>query len=245
MKKNIYFCNVNLDVSHFNQNKEMIKKLLVVIMFAATVVACSDKKKEKAEEPNFIGVEALIERADELLALEEVTLVGKLDACPVSQEAVVLIGKGAFVQVVLAEGVSCDEFLGKAAQVTGKLSFVELTEECIAAMEEKFEEAKAACAEKCAKKAEEEKTCADSEEAKKCCKEKEKSCTELKVGDKFYTLTATKIEKFECPKAGKCCGDEKACEKKEGEKCCKEKTETEKTCAENETAEATEEKIEE
>jgi hypothetical protein len=234
---------VDLAVSHFNLNKEMIKKLLVVITFAALVVACGDKKKNNVEEPKIFGVEALIESEN------EVTLIGKLGICPVSQEDVVLAGKGAFVKVVLAEGVELDETLiGGGASVTGTLSAIVLDEEAIAELEARFAEVKEKC---CAKKAAEEgaenaepKKCCKEKEGEKCCKDKEgkeKSCCSApKLGDKIFILTATKIEKFECPNKGKCCKEgEKSCEKKDGEKCCKEKEDA-KCCekkAEEKTAE--------
>jgi hypothetical protein len=203
----------------------MIKKLLVVMTLVTVIVACGDKKKDSTEAPKFAGVAALVESADSLLALDEVTLVGKLAICPVSQEDVVLVGKGAFVKVALGEGVALDEtLLDNAAAVTGKLSFVELDEAAIAELEAKCAEVK----ETCAKKAEEVATEGNATaEPKKCCAEKEgKSCCSApKVGDKIFTLTATKIEKFECPNKDKCCkdGEKKCCEKKEGEKCCKDK----------------------
>ncbi|MDR2651981.1 MAG: hypothetical protein LBC68_06655 [Prevotellaceae bacterium] len=188
----------------------MIKKLFVVITLATVVIACGDKKKDNTEAPKYVGVEALVESADSLVALDEVTLVGKLGLCPVSKEDVVLAGKGTLVKVVPAEGVTVDELLyGKAVAVTGKLSVEELDSVAVAALEAKLAEVKAACEQAKA----EDKDAATTEETKSCCaKEEGKSCcSKPKVGDKVYTVTVTKVEEFVCPeKDDKCC-------KKEGE----------------------------
>ncbi|MDR1983571.1 MAG: hypothetical protein LBQ28_01930 [Prevotellaceae bacterium] len=191
----------------------MIKKLLVVITLAAVVVACGDKKKDNTEQPKFVGVEALVESADSLVALDEVTLVGKLGLCPLTKEDVVLAGKGTLVKVVPAEGVIVDTLLfGGAAAVTGKLSFEVLDSATVAELEAKLAECKAACT-----KAKEEvevketETTENAEVKKGCCAKEEKSCCSApKAGDKVFTITVVKVEKFECPNKDKCC--------KEGEK---------------------------
>ena len=222
----------------------MIKKLLVVITLVAVVAACGDKKKDNTEAQKFVCVDALNEDADALLALDEVTLVGKLAKCPITDDGVVLVGKGAFIGIVPAEGVEVDKtLLCNAVSVTGKLSVTEWDADAIAALEAKCAEAKAACT----KHAEENPA---TEETKKCCAEKEKEgktccsagkeegktcCSAPKVGDKFYVLTVTKIEKFECPDKEKCCKGkegEKCCKGKEGEKACGEK----KACCEEKKA---------
>jgi hypothetical protein len=194
----------------------MIKKLLVVITLATVVIACGDKKKDNTKAPKHVGVEALVESADSLVALDEVTLVGKLGLCPVSKEDVVLAGKGASVKVVFAEGVNVDTLLfGKHVAVTGKLSVAVLDSAAIAALESKLVEHKADC-----KKAKEEQKVEteqvkDAEaEAKGCCaKEEGKSCCSApKAGDKLYTVKVTKVEEFSCPEK-----DDK-CSKKEEEK---------------------------
>ncbi|MDR0754463.1 MAG: hypothetical protein LBF04_03650 [Prevotellaceae bacterium] len=188
----------------------MIKKLLVVITLATVVIACGDKKKDNKETPK-VCVEALAESADSLVALDEVTLVGKLGLCPVSNEDVVLAGKGALVKVVPAEGVNVDTLLfGKPVAVTGKLSVEVLDSAAVAVLEANVAEKKAAC-----EKAKEEKKVENAEaETKSCCAKKEGKtcCSAPKAGDKLYTVTVTKIEAFECPEK-----DEKSCEK-EGEK---------------------------
>jgi hypothetical protein len=184
----------------------MIKKLLVVITLATVVIACGDKKKDNTDASNYVSVANLVENADSLLNLAEVTLVGKLEGvCPVSGNLLVKGANGAFVQLVLAEGVSVDSLLfGGAVAVTGKLSATVLDSDAIAELEAKAAEAKEACA-----AAKEEKTCekAEAKEEKACCAKKEgKSCCSApKAGDSVYTLTAAKVEKFECPNAEKCC----------------------------------------
>jgi hypothetical protein len=195
----------------------MIKKLLVVITLATVVIACGDKKKDNTEAPKHVGVEALVESADSLVALGEVTLVGKLGLCPVSKEDVVLAGKGASVKVVPAEGVNVDTLLfGKHVAVTGKLSVEVLDSATVAAFEAQIVEHKAACEKaKEEQKIETEKVKDAEEEAKGCCAKKEgKSCCSApKAGDKLYTVTVTKIEEFACQeKSDKCCS------KKEEEK---------------------------
>lgn len=202
----------------------MIKKLLVVITLVTVVVACGDKKKDNTETPQYVGVDALVESADSLVALDEVTLVGKLGLCPVTKEDLVLAGKGTFVKVVLAEGVNVDTLLyGKGVAVVGKLSVEVLDEEAIAAVEAKLAECKAACDKAKEEKVAEEKVAEDAtaEPKEGCCANKEKSCCSApKVGDKVYTITVTKVEEFECPNKDKCC--------KEGE----EATEEQKSCEE-------------
>jgi hypothetical protein len=198
----------------------MIKKLLVVITLATVVIACGDKKKDNTEAQQFVCVGALVESADSLLALDEVTLVGKLGLCPVSKEDVVLAGKGVFVKVVPAEGIVVDTLLFcKAVLVTGKLSAEVLDSAAVAACEAKLAECKASCEkakEECkgeAKEAETKSCCAKKEEDKGCCakKEERKSCCSApKAGDKVFTITVTKVEKFEC--AAK---EEDHCAKKE------------------------------
>ncbi|MDR2293361.1 MAG: hypothetical protein LBE11_07815 [Prevotellaceae bacterium] len=188
----------------------MIKKLLVVITLATVVIACGDKKKDNTDAPKCVGVETLAESADSLVALDEVTLVGKLGLCPVSNEDVVLAGKGALVKVVPAEGVNVDTSLfGKPVAVTGKLSVEVLDSAAVAALEAKVAEKKAAC-----EKAKEEKKVENADEAKGCCAKKEgKSCCSApKAGDKLYTVTVTKVEEYQCPEK-----EETNCEK-EGEK---------------------------
>ncbi|MDR2127219.1 MAG: hypothetical protein LBP63_10375 [Prevotellaceae bacterium] len=192
----------------------MIKKLLVVITLATVVVACGDKKKDNTEAPKYVNVEALVESADSLVALDEVTLVGKLGLCPFTKEDVVLAGKGAVVKVVPANGVTVDTLLlGKSVSVTGKLSVEVIDSAAVAALEAKLAECKAACE----KAKEEQKTeteeVKDTATAKSCCKKEGKSCCSTpKVGDKLYTVTVTKVEEFECPKK-----DDKSCHN-EGEK---------------------------
>ncbi|MDR0420737.1 MAG: hypothetical protein LBH30_04705 [Prevotellaceae bacterium] len=191
----------------------MIKKLLVVITLATVVIACGDKKKDNTETSKCVGVELLAESADSLVALDEVTLVGKLGLCPVSKKDVVLKGKGIFVKVVPAEGVIVDTLLFcKAVAVTGKLSFEILDSATIAACEVKHAECKASC-EKA--KAEQEITTDETAEKTCCAKKEGKSCCSApKAGDKFFTITVTKLEEFECPaKDDKCCKkEEKTCE---------------------------------
>lgn len=197
----------------------MIKKLLVVITLVTVVVACGDKKKDNTETPKYVGVEALVESADSLVALDEVTLVGKLGLCPLTKEDLVLAGKGTLVKVVLAEGVVVDTLLyGKAVAVAGKLSYEVLDADAIAALEAKLAECKASC-----EKAKEEKVAEDAtaEPKEGCCANKEKSCCSApKVDDKVYTIKVTKVEEFVCPNKDKCC--------KEGETA----TEEQKSCEE-------------
>jgi hypothetical protein len=218
----------------------MIKKLLVAITLVAVVVACGDKKKSTTEEaPKCVCVASLAENADSLMNLAEVTVVGKLATCPLSN-GFVLKGEGAFAQIILAEGVEVnEELVGGPVSVTGKLSAITLDSAAIAEIEAKMAEAKANCEaakeETCEKKCEkaegtEEKGCCSKEEGKKCC-------AAPKVGDNVFTLTVTKIEKFECANAEKkCCkaeGETKECEKKcegetkECEKKCEGETKTE------------------
>jgi hypothetical protein len=185
----------------------MIKKLLVVITLATVVIACGDKKKDNTETAlKCVGVEVLAESADSLVALDEVTLVGKLGLCPVSKEDVVLAGKGVLVKVVPAEGVVVDTLLfGKAVAVTGKLSVEVLDTATVAALEAKLAECKASC-----EKAKEEQTVAtdESAETKSCCAKKEgKSCCSApKAGDNVYTVTVTKLEEVKCSaKDDACC----------------------------------------
>ncbi|MDR1198880.1 MAG: hypothetical protein LBK94_07730 [Prevotellaceae bacterium] len=187
----------------------MIKKLLVVITLATVVIACGDKKKDNTEAPKCVSIEVLAESADSLVALDEVTLVGKLGLCPVSKEDVVLAGKGALVKVVPAEGFVVDTLLfGKAVAATGKLAVEVLDSAAVAALEAKLAECKASCE----KAKEGEKVVPDeSAEAKSCCaKKEEKSCCSApKAGDKLYTVTVSKIEEVECPaKDDKCCKKE-------------------------------------
>ncbi|MDR1554189.1 MAG: hypothetical protein LBS69_12145 [Prevotellaceae bacterium] len=190
----------------------MIKKLFVVITLATVVIACGDKKKDNTDASNYVGVEALVESADSLVALDEVTLVGKLGLCPLSKEDVVLAGKGTLVKVVPAEGFTVDTLLyGKPVAVTGKLSVVELDSVAVAALEAKLAEVKVACEQAKAEEKTEEVKDAEAPEAKGCCAKKEgKSCCSApKVGDKVYTVTVTKVEEFECPeKSDKCCKKE-------------------------------------
>jgi hypothetical protein len=185
----------------------MIKKLLVAITLVAVVVACGDKKKDN-NEAQYVKVCALVESADSLVALDEVTLVGKLGLCSFTKEDVVLAGKGVVVKVVPAEGVLVDTLLfGKAVAVTGKLSVDVLDSVAVAELEAKLAEHKATCAKACEKAKEEQKTEEVAEvkdgEAKECHKKEEKSCCSApKAGNKVYTVTVTKIEEFECPDKG-------------------------------------------